>query len=260
MKKKVFGIGAASLLLLIGFIPATTSGVFLEEVSFSTNSKILITDNEIDWDKILVILKNHEAEIKEINQYVQRYISEHGHLDENFILPVHLEEKLDVIIKECGGKPPQGQNKVRVGDRSIISCLVQGLSKLINYFKTKQNLFLSKSTLVNIYGGKTDYEREWITFFGIPIGYIDKIWLDSGAVYWICKVMGPMGLAAIAIVLILTGVGATISIAFVIASLLTGYGLDEIYEMGRENGIYAEITDPFIYDTIPAVLTYLGSQ
>jgi hypothetical protein len=249
-KRKIFGIGAAILVILIAVVPAVNA-ISLET---KTTKYTYIKDpyEKADFNKILDILEKYEEEISEIDAYIKDYIDTYGYLDNNFELPYGLKEKYETILKEGNVKQPEEQeiNKAYI----FYPKLKNTLYKIYKFLKLD---YKDPYITPTVGGGKTDYKRVWI----IPyISYIDQIWLDSTMVFWICKTIGPMGLAAIGIILILSGVGAPIGIAFTIASLITDIGFDQIYEMGKESGIYAEITESFMYDPIPPILTYIGPQ
>jgi len=250
-KRKILGIGAVVLMILTVVIPAVNA-VSIETNKTNYNDKI--SKNKIDFDKIQYILEKYKKEIDEIDRYIQEYIEKNGYIDINFELTDELKEKYETIIKE-GNIDPAEQETTKVKNNRYLT--FPKLKKIIKSFSNYLKPELKNQDPYPCGGGKTDYKRNWI----IPyMSYIDQIWLDSDVVFWICKTLGPVGLAAIGIVLTLSGVGAPVAIGFTIASLFTGFGLDQLYELGRENGLYAEITEIFMYDSVPPVLTYIDSQ
>jgi len=254
-KTKIFGIGAGILLMLLALFPAINA---LSIETNTTRSNILQEEN-IDYEQILYIIQKYEKEINEIEEYINDYIDKHGFIDIYFELPEDLKEKYETILKEGNVEIPKDQaiNYFKNKPCLKLSIFSNIVKRFYNYLKINSKNPFAIGDDPYPCGGKTDYNRVWI----IPyVAYVDQVWLDSTLVFWICKTLGPIGFAAIGIALTLSGVGAPIAIAFAIGSLLSGFGLDQIYEMGRETGLYCEITDVFMYDTIPPILTYMGPQ
>jgi len=248
-KRKVIGIGAAVLVMLLSIIPVVnavsieTRNIEYEKDSYDTN----------DLDKITDAIIKYEKEIREIESYIEEYIEKYGYLDDNFELPYELQEKYETILKEGNIENPE-QTEISKKAYTFYPKFETMIDKIYKLLKID---FKNPYVTPTVGGGKTDYKRFWIVPY---VAYVDQIWIDSTTLFWICKTIGPIGFAAIGIALTLSGVGAPIAIGFAVGSLLSGFGLDQLYEMGRETGIYAEITELFMYDTIPPILTYIGPQ
>jgi len=104
MKKlKIFGFGAAALMVLLAVTPAVNS------IPIKTGGKMSI-------EEVLQIFEQHNDAITEIETYIQDYISENGSIDENFTLPPYLETKYYATVTDLqnyvndhqGGAPSIG--------------------------------------------------------------------------------------------------------------------------------------------------------
>ena len=248
---KLFGFGAAVLLLLLAAVPAVYGGQNLELVTRSEETQqdfyeggIVeevqqdfydggmiegVPGDTVDFDGIEAILDYYQEDIDEIDQYVEDYIAEYGSIDDNFELSPYLQVKFDAIIEE--------------------------INDLINDDEFEQD---NQGQGLPLGGGvtKVDWEFVWIWF--LP-AWLIHIWLDDFWTIFIFETLGPVGLATIAILLIIASAGALASVAWVLASLLLGFGFSEILAINQGNGIIIHYVD-FIIPGIPDFIADIEAQ
>jgi hypothetical protein len=193
-KFKLFGIGAAVLLITLAFMPCINA----------------------EQQTVEQVLESYEDEIEDIQDYVDDYIDANGGIDEDFELTSGLQDTLDEIVDDAMGA--QGGGGGGINDVDV----------------------------TNGWG--------WLGPYSIWIIWIDDYYTD------LMVTLGPAGLAIIAIILIIVSAGALASVAWVIASLIIGYGLMDIDNINQGDGVKIKYFDWWLFGVAFDYIDYIVAQ